>query len=294
MNDWSARDIQGREMKLKLGPSKGKDFATTIGPWVVTADELDGYRDADGFLDLEMTVSVNGEQVGARPVRPHGLVVRAAGVARLARVVGEGRRGARLRHLRVRLARRVVGPHRLADPAAAPGRRRRRDDHRAASARSATGSSPPPRTSRRSRGPAAASREGRLSPLMPHHHHRRPGHRARAGDVRRPRRGRASTAALAGAHAAYVGWSARPAGRADRPAARGRQAADRAARGVRRADHRRDGQAARRGAGRGRQVRLELRGRRRLGARAGWPTTRSRPARPGRGCRTSRWAWCSR
>ena len=41
MNDWSARDIQGREMKLKLGPSKGKDFATTIGPWVVTADELD-------------------------------------------------------------------------------------------------------------------------------------------------------------------------------------------------------------------------------------------------------------
>jgi len=65
MNDWSARDIQGREMKLKLGPSKGKDFATTIGPWVVTADELDGYRDADGFLDLEMTVSVNGEQVGA-------------------------------------------------------------------------------------------------------------------------------------------------------------------------------------------------------------------------------------
>jgi 2-keto-4-pentenoate hydratase/2-oxohepta-3-ene-1,7-dioic acid hydratase in catechol pathway len=65
MNDWSARDIQGREMKLKLGPSKGKDFATTIGPWVVTADELDGYRDADGFLDLEMAVSVNGEEVGA-------------------------------------------------------------------------------------------------------------------------------------------------------------------------------------------------------------------------------------
>jgi 2-keto-4-pentenoate hydratase/2-oxohepta-3-ene-1,7-dioic acid hydratase in catechol pathway len=36
MNDWSARDVQGREMALKLGPSKGKDFATTIGPWVVT------------------------------------------------------------------------------------------------------------------------------------------------------------------------------------------------------------------------------------------------------------------
>ncbi|MET0727546.1 MAG: fumarylacetoacetate hydrolase family protein [Acidimicrobiales bacterium] len=64
MNDWSARDIQGREMKLKLGPSKGKDFATTIGPWVVTADELDMHRDEDGFLDLEMSVCVNGEQIG--------------------------------------------------------------------------------------------------------------------------------------------------------------------------------------------------------------------------------------
>ena len=64
MNDWSARDVQGKEMSLKLGPSKGKDFATTIGPWVVTADELDDCRDADGFLDLEMTVKVNGEPVG--------------------------------------------------------------------------------------------------------------------------------------------------------------------------------------------------------------------------------------
>lgn len=64
MNDWSARDVQGREMKLGLGPSKGKDFATTIGPWVVTADELDDCRDDDGWLDLEMTVRVNGEQTG--------------------------------------------------------------------------------------------------------------------------------------------------------------------------------------------------------------------------------------
>ena len=65
MNDWSARDIQGREMKLKLGPSKGKDFATTIGPWVVTADEFEAHRDADGFLDLGMRVSVNGVEVGS-------------------------------------------------------------------------------------------------------------------------------------------------------------------------------------------------------------------------------------
>jgi 2-keto-4-pentenoate hydratase/2-oxohepta-3-ene-1,7-dioic acid hydratase in catechol pathway len=64
MNDWSARDVQGREMKLKLGPSKGKDFATTIGPWVVTSDELDPYRDSDGFLDLAMSVSINDTLVG--------------------------------------------------------------------------------------------------------------------------------------------------------------------------------------------------------------------------------------
>lgn len=64
MNDWSARDVQGKEMRLKLGPSKGKDFATTIGPWVVTPDELDHLRDADGYLDLTMTVSVNGEELG--------------------------------------------------------------------------------------------------------------------------------------------------------------------------------------------------------------------------------------
>jgi 2-keto-4-pentenoate hydratase/2-oxohepta-3-ene-1,7-dioic acid hydratase in catechol pathway len=65
MNDWSARDVQRREMTLGLGPSKGKDFATTLGPWVVTADELADCRDADGFLDLGMEVRVNGVRVGA-------------------------------------------------------------------------------------------------------------------------------------------------------------------------------------------------------------------------------------
>jgi len=65
MNDWSARDVQRREMVLGLGPSKGKDFATTIGPWVVTADEFDGCRDEDGFLDLAMEVRVNEVRVGA-------------------------------------------------------------------------------------------------------------------------------------------------------------------------------------------------------------------------------------
>jgi 2-keto-4-pentenoate hydratase/2-oxohepta-3-ene-1,7-dioic acid hydratase in catechol pathway len=65
LNDWSARDLQAREMKVNLGPAKGKDSATTLGPWLVTADELEPYRDADGFLALDLRVSVNGTEVGA-------------------------------------------------------------------------------------------------------------------------------------------------------------------------------------------------------------------------------------
>jgi 2-keto-4-pentenoate hydratase/2-oxohepta-3-ene-1,7-dioic acid hydratase in catechol pathway len=64
LNDWSARDLQRREMKVNLGPAKGKDSATTLGPWLVTADELEPYRDDDGFLALDMRVSVNGVEVG--------------------------------------------------------------------------------------------------------------------------------------------------------------------------------------------------------------------------------------
>jgi 2-keto-4-pentenoate hydratase/2-oxohepta-3-ene-1,7-dioic acid hydratase in catechol pathway len=63
-NDWSARDLQAREMKVSLGPAKGKDSATTLGPWLVTADELEPYRDVDGFLALDMRVSVNGTEIG--------------------------------------------------------------------------------------------------------------------------------------------------------------------------------------------------------------------------------------
>jgi 2-keto-4-pentenoate hydratase/2-oxohepta-3-ene-1,7-dioic acid hydratase in catechol pathway len=64
LNDWSARDLQAREMKVNLGPAKGKDFATTLGPWLVTADELEPYRDTEGYLQLTMSVSVNGTEVG--------------------------------------------------------------------------------------------------------------------------------------------------------------------------------------------------------------------------------------
>ncbi|WP_326823049.1 fumarylacetoacetate hydrolase family protein [Streptosporangium sp. NBC_01756] len=63
-NDWSARDLQSREMQVGLGPCKGKDAATTLGPWLVTADELEPYRTADGFLRLALTAEINGVEVG--------------------------------------------------------------------------------------------------------------------------------------------------------------------------------------------------------------------------------------
>ncbi|MDI9891512.1 fumarylacetoacetate hydrolase family protein [Microbacterium sp. IEGM 1404] len=64
MNDWSARDLQSREMKVRLGPAKGKDFAMTLGPWIVTADELEPYLDADGFLAVRAELFINGELIG--------------------------------------------------------------------------------------------------------------------------------------------------------------------------------------------------------------------------------------
>lgn len=65
LNDWSARDLQRREMQVSLGPAKGKDFANTLGPWIVTADDLEHYRDQDGFLELWCTAEVNGVRVGS-------------------------------------------------------------------------------------------------------------------------------------------------------------------------------------------------------------------------------------
>jgi 2-keto-4-pentenoate hydratase/2-oxohepta-3-ene-1,7-dioic acid hydratase in catechol pathway len=59
MNDWSARDVQRREMKLSMGPVKGKDFATSIGPCLVTPDELEDTK-RDRSYDLAMTATVNG------------------------------------------------------------------------------------------------------------------------------------------------------------------------------------------------------------------------------------------
>jgi 2-keto-4-pentenoate hydratase/2-oxohepta-3-ene-1,7-dioic acid hydratase in catechol pathway len=74
-NDWSARDIQRLEGELPFGFLKGKDGAHTLGPGLVTADELEPYRTADGFLDLTMRVFINGEKdirdVLHGPLREH-------------------------------------------------------------------------------------------------------------------------------------------------------------------------------------------------------------------------------
>jgi fumarylacetoacetate (FAA) hydrolase len=61
LNDWSARDLQRDETTVRLGPAKGKDFATTLGPWLVTPDELADRRSGNGF-DLVMTATVNGTE----------------------------------------------------------------------------------------------------------------------------------------------------------------------------------------------------------------------------------------
>jgi fumarylacetoacetate (FAA) hydrolase len=59
LNDWSARDVQRKEMAVGLGPAKGKDFATSLGPALVTLDELEARRAGDRH-DLAMEARVNG------------------------------------------------------------------------------------------------------------------------------------------------------------------------------------------------------------------------------------------
>jgi 2-keto-4-pentenoate hydratase/2-oxohepta-3-ene-1,7-dioic acid hydratase in catechol pathway len=61
--DWSARDLQVHEFKFPMGPSKSKDSAITLGPWLVTADELADFVE-DGRLALTTEVRLNGERTG--------------------------------------------------------------------------------------------------------------------------------------------------------------------------------------------------------------------------------------
>jgi fumarylacetoacetate (FAA) hydrolase len=66
MNDWSARDFQMKDMKLNLGPGKGKDFATSLGPYLVTPDELASRRTGSGAserYDMTMLARINGREI---------------------------------------------------------------------------------------------------------------------------------------------------------------------------------------------------------------------------------------
>ena len=66
MNDFSARTLQMQEMKMNLGPAKGKDFGSSFGPWLVTKDELESYRQSSPEGDrynLKMKALVNEIQV---------------------------------------------------------------------------------------------------------------------------------------------------------------------------------------------------------------------------------------
>lgn len=62
LNDFSARDVQRREMRVGLGPAKGKDFASGLGPYLVTPDALEERRKGKGF-DLRMRARKNGRQI---------------------------------------------------------------------------------------------------------------------------------------------------------------------------------------------------------------------------------------
>jgi fumarylacetoacetate (FAA) hydrolase len=61
-NDWSARDLQRDETVVRLGPAKGKDFASSFGPWVVTPDEVAAARSGKGYA-LTATAEVNGQEL---------------------------------------------------------------------------------------------------------------------------------------------------------------------------------------------------------------------------------------
>jgi len=63
LNDWSSRNLQREEMPMSLGPAKGKDFASSFGPYMVTPDELEDSWGDDGKLHLRMTCHINGKKI---------------------------------------------------------------------------------------------------------------------------------------------------------------------------------------------------------------------------------------
>ncbi|EQD69900.1 fumarylacetoacetate (FAA) hydrolase, partial [mine drainage metagenome] len=64
-NDWSARDVQRAETRIGLGPAKGKDFATSLGPYMLTAKDLSRYKTSRGRYDIDLSAVVNGKAYGS-------------------------------------------------------------------------------------------------------------------------------------------------------------------------------------------------------------------------------------
>jgi len=65
VNDWTARDFQRFEMKVNMGPTKGKDFATSFGSYIITPDEIESIRSQKGY-DVEVVAEINGEVLTQR------------------------------------------------------------------------------------------------------------------------------------------------------------------------------------------------------------------------------------
>lgn len=97
LNSWCARDHEEAERAVGLGPAKSRDFATSLGPWLVTPDELELYTDDEGRLGLLLTARVNGVErargTSAGQFYPFGeLLARASSAVTLAPgdVIGSG------------------------------------------------------------------------------------------------------------------------------------------------------------------------------------------------------------
>src|SRR5256884_8931277 len=65
MNDWSARDIQQPEMKIGLGPATAKDFAISLGPWLVTSDELQDNKIGTGKFAPQQKTTIKEQHISA-------------------------------------------------------------------------------------------------------------------------------------------------------------------------------------------------------------------------------------
>ena len=116
MNDWSARDMQAGEMSVGLGPARRRTSPPASGPWLVTPDELPY---ADGRLNIEARVHVNGEELSRLPRGRAALHVAGARRAGGPRHPPARRRRARLGHAERRLPARA-GPARRATASSSP------------------------------------------------------------------------------------------------------------------------------------------------------------------------------